>query len=167
MGNYSKFVRPGFLRVSATGAPQAGVFVTAFRDQSGEQLAIVAINATDAEISQAFQVDGAELDTMTPYVTSDELALERLDEQPVVDGGFSYTLPALSVTTFVTNPTNIEAPDGGPDGPRYPTRPVSNESGCSCRVTTRGGDGSALLAILGVGLFAVRARRRAASPPVA
>ena len=44
MGNYSRFVRPGSYRVSATDNPSSGIYVTAYRNDSLGQLTIVAIN---------------------------------------------------------------------------------------------------------------------------
>ena len=54
LGNWSRFVRPGALRVAATEAPQGYVHVTAFIDPTSNQLAIVAVNEARYELEQSF-----------------------------------------------------------------------------------------------------------------
>ena len=44
MGNYSKFVRPGYYRIGTTASPVGGVSVSAYKDLSTSKFVIVAIN---------------------------------------------------------------------------------------------------------------------------
>jgi glucuronoarabinoxylan endo-1,4-beta-xylanase len=164
MGNFSKFVRPGFLRVEATGSPRTDVLVTAFRDEPGTRLVLVATNVANSDVSQRFALDGAELDSVTPWITSDALALEEQAPEAVVDGNFTFTLPGRSVTTFVADLASVTEPE--PEDPtRLPPRPVSNESGCSCDVAGRPRVANGLLlAFLGFSLVTAARWRRAAKP---
>ena len=54
IGNWSRFVRPGFVRVDATPAPQDSVNLTAFVDPAGTRVVLVAINQLTNERDQDF-----------------------------------------------------------------------------------------------------------------
>jgi glucuronoarabinoxylan endo-1,4-beta-xylanase len=110
LGNWSRFVRPGFLRVSATAVPQPSLFATAFADPVSGRVVIVVVNENQNDVAQDFTIAGAAVDSATPWITSSTLALVAQAPVSVVDGGFSYTLPAKSVTTFVADP--VSAPAG-------------------------------------------------------
>lgn len=114
MGNYSKFVRPGFYRIDATPAPQSGVLVSAYKDSSSGALVIVAINTTSGNISQTFTLNGATVASVTPWITSASLDLAPQTAFDVSGKSFSYTLPGLSITSLVSSsalvaPTDLTA----------------------------------------------------------
>jgi glucuronoarabinoxylan endo-1,4-beta-xylanase len=103
MGNWSRFVRPGYVRVAAEPPmPQAQVFVTAFADVGTGKVVIVAINRVEKPREQVFSIAGAAVTQVTPWVTSADLMLVQGAPLPVIDGGFTATLAARSVTTFVS-----------------------------------------------------------------
>jgi glucuronoarabinoxylan endo-1,4-beta-xylanase len=106
LGNWSKFVRPGFVRVSATDAPQPDVLASAFTDPVSGRVVIVAVNlsATDKAQDVTIAGAGAGAGAATPWVTSAAFALAAQSDVAVTDGAFSTTLPAKSVTTFVYDP---------------------------------------------------------------
>jgi len=111
IGNFSKFIRPGWVRISATLSPQSGVTVSAYKDSSSGQFAIVAINQNGSSVAQEFVLNAFSPATVTPWITSANLSLA--EEPSVAAGGsFTYTLPAESVTTFVG-----VAGTAGPDAP--------------------------------------------------
>jgi len=101
LGNWSRFVRPGALRVAAAETPQAYVFVTAFIDPASRQLAVVVINKAAYQVEQSFTIAGGAVDEVTPWLTSAGTALQSQPAVLVIDGGFTVKLPARSVTTFV------------------------------------------------------------------
>jgi glucuronoarabinoxylan endo-1,4-beta-xylanase len=101
MGNWGKFVRPGFVRVEATASPQDEVSVTAFREPEGDQFVIVAVNQRSNDVSQLFVLSGGVASEVVPWVTSASLALSERPAVSVDGDAFSYTLAASSVTTFV------------------------------------------------------------------
>jgi glucuronoarabinoxylan endo-1,4-beta-xylanase len=101
LGNWSRFVRPGFVRVAATEAPQESVAVTAFTDAASGRLVVVAINQARYALDQDFTISGGTATEMTPWVTSATQKLEAQAPITVVDGAFSVTLPAQTVTSFV------------------------------------------------------------------
>lgn len=103
MSNFAKFIRPGYVRIGATKAPKSNIFVSAYK--GGGKTVIVALNTGTTRLNQQFAIKNTTATTMTPYVTSETL---NLAVQPNVtvnksNGTFSFSMPAKSVVTFVTN----------------------------------------------------------------
>ena len=99
LGQFSKFIRPGYTRSNATANPNNGIYVSAY--QGNGHFVIVAINQGVTDVSQPFAIQNQTITSMTPYRTS---ATENLAELPAVvvtSNSFTYTLPAQSITTFV------------------------------------------------------------------
>jgi uncharacterized protein (TIGR03437 family) len=103
LGNFSRFVRPGAVRVLADYNPTAGIYVSAF--QSGADFVVVAINSNAQDTAQSFSVNGFTGSAMTPYRTSASENLAPLGAVSVSSGQFTATLLANSVTTFVGQST--------------------------------------------------------------
>ena len=118
IGNYAKFVRPGWVRIDATHAPQTGITVSAYKDPSGSgNFAIVATNQNSTNVNQTFDLSGFSTPTVIPWITSASLNL--VQQSSIAAGSsFTYTLPAMSVTTFVRATPNIVSlgPASGPVG---------------------------------------------------
>ncbi len=100
MGQYAKFVRPGSVRVDATGGG-AGISTSAF--VSAGKLVVVAINGGNGSVTQAFTVQNGTATSVTPYTTSATKNMLAGSPINVVNGAFSATLEKKSVTTFVEN----------------------------------------------------------------
>jgi hypothetical protein len=98
MGNYSKFIRPGF-RLMAIADPNA----LAAYDAKSRRLVIVATNDTDAPASAVYDLSRFTRlgKTAAAYRTSPAEDLAPLPAIPVQAKRFSISLPAGSVTTFV------------------------------------------------------------------
>ena len=105
MGNYSKFVRPGFYRIDATPAPQSGVLVSAYKNASSGALVIVVINTNLGDVSQTFTLNGTTVTSVTPWITSASLDLAPQTAISVTGTSFTYTLSGLSITSFVSSST--------------------------------------------------------------
>ncbi len=111
LGQYSKFVRPGYYRIDATHLPQTGVSVSAYQNKSSNNLVIVATNYTSSSVSQTFNITNAPTFTsLTPTTTSSSLSLAAQSNVTVSNNSFTYTLPAQSITTFATNSSTPSAP---------------------------------------------------------
>lgn len=98
MAQFTKFIRPGFVRIDATANPASGIYVSAY---TGDKLVIVAINQGTTDATQTFSLASANVAAVTPWVTSSTANLEAQTAIPVSDGSFTATLPAQSVTTLV------------------------------------------------------------------
>jgi glucuronoarabinoxylan endo-1,4-beta-xylanase len=101
LAQYSKFVRPGSVRVSATANPTSGVDVSAYTGNG--QSEIVAINANGSASTVTFATTGESISSFTPFQTSASNQLAQLSAVSVSGGTFTYTLPAQSITTFVSS----------------------------------------------------------------
>ncbi len=112
IGQWSKFVRPGWVRMGATANPVNGVFVTAFRQTSSDSFAVVVVNNNSGNTSVTFNLSGfpTSPSSVTPWITSGSLNLAQQTSVSASDGSFTYTLPAYSVTSFVGNTTSATAP---------------------------------------------------------
>ena len=98
-GQYSRFVRPGYYRIDATNDTSA--LISAYRDTNSGNFAIVAINNNNVSINQTFNLTNFSVTSVTPWMTTSNLSLASQTPVPVTGSAFAYTLPALSVVTFV------------------------------------------------------------------
>lgn len=103
MGNFSRFVRPGYRRISATKTPAPGINLAAFKDPKSGRLVVVLINDTESPATVPVRLNPtpAGLHAMTPYVTSAAKNLAPGAPVPIAGGSFTAHLPAQSVTTYV------------------------------------------------------------------
>jgi glucuronoarabinoxylan endo-1,4-beta-xylanase len=100
MGQFSKYIRPGYNRVTATYNPQSSVYVTGF---TGSKVVIVAVNQSSSSISQQFVIQNGSVSGVTKYTTSNSKSLSNDGSITVTSGTFTTTLDAQSVSTFVQN----------------------------------------------------------------
>jgi O-glycosyl hydrolase len=94
--NYSRFVRPGAVRIGASSADSA-LEVLAFRNAGGS-VAVVVLNTAATAKHAAFAVGGA--GRAVPYLTDASHDTAAQPPAPLVHGSFSAPLPARSLVTF-------------------------------------------------------------------
>jgi len=104
MGNFSRFVRPGWKRVATSGTAPSGVLVSAYINPANNALSIVAINSNTAAANLSFYVSGNAPCSLTPYETSASKNLGAGTPVTVAQSRVAVTLSAQSVTTFVGTP---------------------------------------------------------------
>ena len=99
MAHFSKYVRPGAVRIDCTESPANGVYLSAYKNTDGT-IAIVAINNSNQNSAQTFNVKGATFSSVTRYQTSqgENLAKSSVNAS---NGSFSATINSKSVSTFV------------------------------------------------------------------
>jgi O-glycosyl hydrolase/riboflavin biosynthesis pyrimidine reductase len=109
-GNFTKFIRPGY-RIIASGDPGT---VAAFDPVSG-RVVLVAYNNGGSARSVTYDLSGFDdvITAVTPYRTSGTENLARLTDIAVSGNQLSVTLPAKSITTFVTPTTTVDDRDTG------------------------------------------------------
>jgi glucuronoarabinoxylan endo-1,4-beta-xylanase len=193
MGNYSKFVRPGYYRVNATAYSNTGVSVTAYAESpSGNppsgKLIVVAINTASTVASQTFLFDGVSTDaSWTAWVTSSTTDILSQAAAPTfANNQLAYDLPPQSVTTLQgsivgTGPAVSAPPSSSSGGPaagdaggRTATRATPGpNSGLACSATSasstvgmrsRAGGNAALLVLVVIVRRAARRRRESQVP---
>lgn len=102
LGNYSRFVRPGMVRVQIPNqnavSASTDIMLTAYKDTATKKLVIVAVNYSDAARSYKLKLSGVlKNNELTPYVTSENSNLKK--ETNVKSDKF--VIPARSIVTYV------------------------------------------------------------------
>jgi glucuronoarabinoxylan endo-1,4-beta-xylanase len=109
IGNYSRFVRPGWRMIGATGYAPDSLYIgaTAYRDPATNKFAIVVVNWDDlASHDISFTFDGFRANSVTPWLTDDSHELAQQSSLAITGGLFSATLPPKSLATY----TGVGAP---------------------------------------------------------
>ena len=100
MAQYSKYVRPGDVRIDATEQPADNVYVSAYKGDDN-QVTIVAINKGTEGYAQNFTISGETISNVDRYRTSANENLAPTLNMEYSENGFYAQLPAESVSTFV------------------------------------------------------------------
>jgi glucuronoarabinoxylan endo-1,4-beta-xylanase len=109
IGQFSKWVRPGYVRVDATYNPQTGVYAVAFK---GDRYVIVAMNNTTSAQSVTFACSNATIPSVIKYTSSQTKSGANDGTITATGNSFSTTLDAQCVSTFVsTNTVSVLPPE--------------------------------------------------------
>ena len=105
MAQFSKWVRPGAIRIGATEQPDTNILVSSYKNEDGT-IAIVAINKnTSGSVVQEFKLgSGEKIGSVDRYRTSSSENLALTANMEASESGFFATLPAQSISTFVITP---------------------------------------------------------------
>jgi glucuronoarabinoxylan endo-1,4-beta-xylanase len=98
IGNWSRFVLPGYRMVSVTNF--TSLLVTAFTNLAGNSGTIVAVNNGKSPVSVTFSVGTTMGSSVTPYLTSSSANLAEQTAITVSSGSFAATVPPYSIETF-------------------------------------------------------------------
>lgn len=105
LGNYSRFIRPGYRRVELTGASDINALMgSAYVSPEGDELVVVYVNmAHESKQVDISAVGGGDrnITSIKSYTTSESLALHRDNTLPTEYQGQALEIPARSVVTFV------------------------------------------------------------------
>lgn len=97
MGQFSRFMRPGDIRIDAVSSnPNLQVVAT---KNANQKASLVVINNWPEDYTAT--VSGLDNGTASVYRTSETEDIASLGYQTIADGSLSYTFPAKSVTTIV------------------------------------------------------------------
>lgn len=99
MGQYARFIRPGYVRVDATENPTYNVYVSAFKKDN--DVVIVAVNRSTETKTLTFSIPGTKVTSWEKYVTSGTKNMAHETAVDAPSGSFQITLDAQSTTTFV------------------------------------------------------------------
>jgi len=105
LGQFAKYIRPGYYRVDATYNPQSGVYVVAFK--GANKFVTVVVNNSTSSKTQQFTVQNGSVTTLSKTTTSISKDLANDGNVTVTNGTFSSTLDAQSITTFVGDLGNV------------------------------------------------------------
>jgi glucuronoarabinoxylan endo-1,4-beta-xylanase len=99
MGQYSKYVRPGAVRVDATRKVQTDVYTSAF--MKADSVVLVVVNMASAAKTVSFSIPTMQSTTGQRITTSGTKSLVNDGSVAVSSGNFTAALDAQSTTTFV------------------------------------------------------------------
>ncbi|MCL2764845.1 MAG: hypothetical protein FWD40_06145 [Treponema sp.] len=100
MGQYSRFIRPGWHRIECDASPLWGVFSSAYRNPKTNEIAIVIINERHTESSISIDLNGAEFERLDTFRTSENERLKSIGRQRTSRNTANVTLPPMSITTY-------------------------------------------------------------------
>ena len=103
MAQYSKFIRPGYVRVDATKNPTSDVYISAYKKD--DDVVVVAVNRGTSPKTITISVPGTKVTSWEKYVTSGSKNLAQETDINAPSGSFQITLDASSVTSFVGKAT--------------------------------------------------------------
>lgn len=100
LAGYSRFIRPGAVRISATGG-SGGLDVSAFKNPDGSVI-VVALNTATSSTSATYTVANTGLSggTVTPYLTNTGSSMAAQQTMSLNNGVFTATVPARSLVTY-------------------------------------------------------------------
>lgn len=101
MGQFSKFVRPGYSRIEATYQPISGVYLVAFKGK--DHNIVVVVNQNKNNVPQSFSFKNDTVFSLKKYVTSESKNINDEGTLTCVGNSFTDNLEAQSITTFVTS----------------------------------------------------------------
>jgi len=105
LGNFSKFVRPGFVRISAA-SNDSNLLPSAFKDPAMGQIVIVLINKSTS--ARTVQFAGLTYPiTFTPFVTCPSINLLPFPDVTLASSSTSVSVPAQSIVTYVAAPPHL------------------------------------------------------------
>jgi glucuronoarabinoxylan endo-1,4-beta-xylanase len=98
MAQFSRFIRPGYVRIDVPQNPATNIYVSAYKN--GDDVVIVAINKNTAAVLQDFSIPGVKVPKWERYVT---YASKNVAKEADISASTSFraTLYGSSVTTFV------------------------------------------------------------------
>ena len=103
LGNFSRFIRPGFNRLEMPGVDDlTGIMASAYKDPENSRLVVVVINAGATNEPLQFNIDGLpsgmKLGEFQTYVTNSEY---NLASRKIESEHGKHVIPAKSTVTFV------------------------------------------------------------------
>lgn len=103
LGNYSKFIRPGFKRIELSNPDDIkGLMASAYKSADDKKVVIVAVNTNDSATHIKLNMPNAdslpELSDFSVYITDKN---NDLSEKPAVKAKQLFEMPAKSIVTFV------------------------------------------------------------------
>lgn len=107
MAHFSKFVRPGYVRIQTTEDVSAGISVSAYKGD--DKIVIVAVNHSLNNYGQNFKLTACgSIEYIEAYTTTADKNLDRIGNVYYDGDSFDYALPPESVTTFVISTGSAE-----------------------------------------------------------
>ena len=114
LGQFAKYIRPGYFRVDATANPVTNVDVSAYR--GSDKVVIVAVNSGTASVNQNFVLGSGTGSQISSWQTTASSNMTAGQTYQASGGAFTAALPGQSITTFVGTLNTPIGLDGGASG---------------------------------------------------
>jgi glucuronoarabinoxylan endo-1,4-beta-xylanase len=100
MAQFSKYVRPGAVRISATEQPASGVYISAYKNYDGK-LVVVCVNNGSQSYAQRYNFKNFTVKSVNRYMTSSSGNLAETKNLAITNNGFYAQTNSKTVSTFV------------------------------------------------------------------
>jgi len=100
MGQYSRFIRPGWVRIECDAAPTTGVYCSAYRNPQTNEIAVVIINEKITASPVSLDLEGAEFDQLAIWRTSENEKLKSIGRQRISRTSANVNIQPRSITTL-------------------------------------------------------------------
>ena len=102
MAHFSKYVRPGAVRIDATEIPTNGVYISAYKNYDGS-IVIVTVNNSNESYAQKYNIKGKTISKVNRYMTSQSSNLAVTQNLSLTGNGFWAQTNSKTVSTFVVS----------------------------------------------------------------
>ncbi len=107
LGNYSRFIRPGSVRIGITSedinlSNVNGIMASSYLNEDQHKVITVIINYSNSDIMIKLQSDGGSVSSWQPYLTG-PASDAKLKPLPAINESDSINIPKKSVVTLVGN----------------------------------------------------------------
>ena len=100
MAHFSKYVRPGAVRIDATESPTNGVYISAYKNTDGT-IVIVTVNNGNNSYAQKYNINGKTIQSVKRYMTSAGENLALTENMALTGNGFFAQTNSKTVSTFI------------------------------------------------------------------
>lgn len=103
MGNFSKFIKPGYKRIEITENPTGNIHLSAYKDEKTGDVVIVAVN--DGQNNETFDLKfkDLKLNKLTSYVTNDKYNLQEFQDITPKLNEYRLSVGGYTTVTYVGN----------------------------------------------------------------
>ncbi|MFW5960122.1 MAG: carbohydrate-binding protein [Chitinivibrionales bacterium] len=108
MAHFSKFVRPGYIRVDATKEPESDVYISAYK--GGDSVVVVAVNQSTSSQTINSSSPSTTVESFTQFTTTGSKDFSNEGSVSVTDDSCSVTLDAQSVSTLAGSGEVVNIP---------------------------------------------------------
>jgi O-glycosyl hydrolase len=99
IGQFSRFIRPGWVRIESDTNPRAMVYSSAYRNPKTNEIAVVLVNDRSREYIISLDLTDAVFDQLAIWRTSEKENLKSIGKQSFSRSIANVSLPAKSIVT--------------------------------------------------------------------
>ncbi|MBC7417578.1 MAG: xylanase, partial [Pedobacter sp.] len=104
LGNFSKFIRPGYQRIGVSSTALAddskALLVSAYQNTKTKKIVTVVVNSSTQPLALKINFNGVDVSSLKPYVTS---STANLAPSPSLSTATTISIPPLAIVTLVGN----------------------------------------------------------------